>query len=462
MKPGWSKLRVAFVSIGALTLLTGLFYAEEDWRGKHAWETYQQEIRAKGETVDWKDFIPAPVPNDQNFFAAPNMTDWFVRGHASDFYDRLKNSNTVATITAERDAREYLAWSDRFQPDFNQIRTALQRPYARMDGSYERPYEIPVPNFVNMRMLSQVLVQRARCNLLLGQTSDALQDLNLLYQSRHILESPPSGKPVVLVSSMIDVAITGLYVDAIASGMKSHSWREADLIVLENQLKQIDLPSFVCESLNEEAVGTARTLEITTSGHLSQLFAPASKTGFFQRLKDPFFLGCCFAPRGWVYQNMTFAARLQRRSAEGFDVTPGVFMPEKFDAAARQIDRALRHHTLWNMWAALTIPNVTKAVQMTANVQSKVNEAYIACALERYRLARGHYPDTLAALAPQFMESVPEDIIEGNPLHYRRTDDGKFLLYSVGWNRRDDNGKTLPPPKNGGPDLTSGDWVWQN
>ncbi|HEY5041711.1 MAG TPA: hypothetical protein VIK53_06870 [Verrucomicrobiae bacterium] len=38
------------------------------------------------------------------------------------------------------------------------------------------------------------------------------------------------------------------------------------------------------------------------------------------------------------------------------------------------------------------------------------------------------------------MEIVPHDIIGGQPLHYRRTDDGKFLLYSVGWDETDNGG----------------------
>jgi hypothetical protein len=84
------------------------------------------------------------------------------------------------------------------------------------------------------------------------------------------------------------------------------------------------------------------------------------------------------------------------------------------------------------------------------------NEAQIVCALERYRLAHGEYPETLDVLAPQFIEKLPHDIIGGQPLHYRRIEGGIFLLYSVGWNETDDGGVpgTLSDPK-------QGDWVWQ-
>ena len=66
--------------------------------------------------------------------------------------------------------------------------------------------------------------------------------------------------------------------------------------------------------------------------------------------------------------------------------------------------------------------------------------ARVAIALERYRLAHGEYPESLDALAPQLLKQLPHDIINGQPLHYRRTADGQFVLYSVGWNETDDGG----------------------
>jgi hypothetical protein len=100
-------------------------------------------------------------------------------------------------------------------------------------------------------------------------------------------------------------------------------------------------------------------------------------------------------------------------------------------------------------------------VEKTAAGQSYVNLARTAIALERYRLAHGEYPESLDALAPQFMEKVPHDIIAGQSLHYRRTNDGQFVLYSVGWNETDDGG-VVGLTKGGAVDINKGDWVWRN
>ena len=68
-----------------------------------------------------------------------------------------------------------------------------------------------------------------------------------------------------------------------------------------------------------------------------------------------------------------------------------------------------------------------------------------AIALERYRGKNGSYPKTLAELTPEFLKIVPSDFMDGQPLRYRLTDDGHFLLYSVGLDCVDDGGK-LPAP----------------
>jgi hypothetical protein len=108
------------------------------------------------------------------------------------------------------------------------------------------------------------------------------------------------------------------------------------------------------------------------------------------------------------------------------------------------------------------IPNFAKALETIARIQTFVSQAGIVCALERCRKVRGQYPDSLAELAPQFMAQLPVDVINGGPMKYRRTNDGKFLLYSVGWNETDDAGTpALTRDTPAKPDFTRGDWVWR-
>ena len=60
-------MRLAF-----LVVLILLFYAEEDCRGKRAWENFKHAREAEGEKFDFASTIPPPVgPDDKNFALTP-------------------------------------------------------------------------------------------------------------------------------------------------------------------------------------------------------------------------------------------------------------------------------------------------------------------------------------------------------------------------------------------------------
>jgi type II secretory pathway pseudopilin PulG len=166
---------------------------------------------------------------------------------------------------------------------------------------------------------------------------------------------------------------------------------------------------------------------------------------------------------------MVNCAVIESKSMDGFDLEHDTISPRIFDADARNLTHFFEHKSPFKLLAAIAIPNTSKATQTLAYNQTLANEAQIVCALERFRLANGNYPETLDALVPQFIEKLPHDIIGGQPLHYRRTDppsqsfgaaSGKFLLYSVGWNETDDGGQVVLKP-DGSEDRGKGDWVWR-
>lgn len=357
-------------------------------------------------------------------------------------------------------AEDYLKGSDQFVPAFDEIREALKRPYAIIPGDYSQPYLLPIPNFVMMRVLAQTLAQRTQCYLLLGQPDKALQELTLIHDVCRILGKPPTGKPETLVEAMINVAISGLYVQIVADGMRLHDWQEPQLAALQKQLAEINLTSFVVEALSKtEPAAVCRTAEILPLYKISNYGRTpnlnwSDKAGgwLFDRLW----------PRGWTYQNMVNVAVLEQKPLEGFDLPHDTVAPRIFDAATGEVEKFVSHGKFpFKILASIAIPNFSRAFQTTAHNQTMVNEAQIACALERYHLAHGEYPETLDALTPQFIGKLPHDIIGGQPLKYQRKADGKFLLYSIGWDEKDDDGMDYSLFKSDKGFFAEGDWVWQ-
>jgi hypothetical protein len=578
-QPLW-KLRWGLLGLAALITLVALFYTEENVRGKRAWEKCKRDLEAQGVVLNWDEYIPPPVPDDQNFFKAPRMSEWFVgrgqtelskrltpplamRGDTNvpplvlaevtvvspgqtpssgegdtvlDWKDsaaseqalkRLREAigpaalgrgNYPATLIArplnqikpvrflvrsdkpptiqemallfpaneispaygnvaaetsrlrvEPDgnksfrvvlspaplvAADFLAWSDQFEPEFKLIREALKRPYARIDCDYQMPETIGIPNFVMVRQLVQLLSSRAECDYLLGQPEKALGELTFLHDSCRIMEARPTGKPMTLVASMIDVAVTGLYAETIADGLRLHAWHEPQLVALQEQLKEIHLLPVVMMSFKSEPASVCRTLEMTPRARLAKLFFDIEKNDHPMQARL-----IRFMPRGWIYQNMAVVISQRQKLYPAFDLEHDLILPQPLNALSQETAAQSRHFSPYTFVANFTAPNMQRASQVLAHNQTMANQALIACALERYHLAHGDYPESLETLSPQFIEKIPHDLIGGQPLKYHRLAADKFLLYSVGWNETDDGGQAPSGPTL--PNYDQGDWVWR-
>jgi hypothetical protein len=162
------------------------------------------------------------------------------------------------------------------------------------------------------------------------------------------------------------------------------------------------------------------------------------------------------APSGWFYQNLL---RIDRFYVE--QVLPAIDVEHRrldVTAIKNQMTERPNPHPYDMLWGLL-VPAIETTPRTAARTQTALDQATVACALERYRLARGELPNALDALVPQYLAAVPRDVIDGQPLRYRRDGLDKFTLWSVGWNQTDDGGEIV---RNGDRlDETKGDWVWR-
>ncbi len=67
--------------------------------------------------------------------------------------------------------------------------------------------------------------------------------------------------------------------------------------------------------------------------------------------------------------------------------------------------------------------------------------SYCAFALAAWKADHGNYPDQLIQLTPDYLQIIPIDNYTGQSLIYRRSETG-YCLYSLGVNRKDDDGLT--------------------
>jgi len=112
--------------------------------------------------------------------------------------------------------------------------------------------------------------------------------------------------------------------------------------------------------------------------------------------------------------------------------------------AVQAIEAKLRTISKAHIFLHLFPPTyVRDIIQDLANI-AYLRAARASLAVQRYRLATGNLPDTLADLVPTYLDAVPEDPFDGRTLRYEKLETG-FVVYSIGEDGRDDGGKERLP-----------------
>jgi hypothetical protein len=87
----------------------------------------------------------------------------------------------------------------------------------------------------------------------------------------------------------------------------------------------------------------------------------------------------------------------------------------------------------------MNLPALGRVFTEAQRHMARLESARVALAALRYKAKSGRLPDKLGDLAPDFLDAVPLDPFDGQPLRYLRDANG-FVIYAVGENGKDDGG----------------------
>jgi hypothetical protein len=87
----------------------------------------------------------------------------------------------------------------------------------------------------------------------------------------------------------------------------------------------------------------------------------------------------------------------------------------------------------------MLLPATERTISEDCKLLTRVRAARVGMAVERYRLAHGTLPETLADLVPDYLAETPLDPYDGKPLRYKKLEKG-YVVYSIGPNDTDDGG----------------------
>ena len=356
-------------------------------------------------------------------------------------------------------AADVLLALSKYDSVIENLRQASQLPDCRFPLNYDEPmpYDILVPHLSALKSSSQVLQLRAIAELQDGQAEKALEDVKLILYLANSIRAEP-----ILISHLVRTASVNLALQPIWEGLSEHKWSDTQAAAIESELSQFDFPSDYDFVVRGELAADLKLVEHERRTHNAEV-TPFLWDGEDCDLRTRLNLLYYYSfPSGWFYQNeLALARAIQQSLRTDAEVAQQILSPAVARRSGDASGNVGRHYgSPYYFFVRMFYPALGTAANRYAFTQASVDMVRIACALERYRLAHGEYPQALDTLTPQFIEKIPHDVINGQPLHYRQTDDGKFILYSVGWNETDDGGIVDLGKTGRLVDLRKGDWVW--
>jgi hypothetical protein len=142
----WRSRRPLLFGLSAGAALVGLFYGEEYCRGWVAWKRCKRELETKGAALDWAAFRPADGADEENFFKAPEMTNWFAGGSSGGFSSKLSladftgfaqvpNTNVLVEIRIVPPQTQLVAEEADLVLDYADSRLTLATPEGDPSGA---------------------------------------------------------------------------------------------------------------------------------------------------------------------------------------------------------------------------------------------------------------------------------------------------------------------------------------
>ncbi len=498
--------RIAWFFAIVITLFV-LIHAVENYRGAKAWESTVEMLESNGETADFDKLLPDPVLDAENFGATPALKGITVvvdgdpakgqpgelRGQIESMGDRLRGEAKTGerpplsgTPLTSGDAIDLDAWAkflrghtdlaapedltvpaagvvlaalEEFDPVIAELTATADRRYARFSPGLEQhrgvedPFMISLPHLSSMQSLSMLLSLRAHALLELGDAERAGQTL---LAGLRLGELTANGG--MLIGTLVHIAQMKMMEAPIWSALDGRKLDAGALEALQGRLFASDPIEAYREGVRLELAGAARALGTAKSrggvAEYVQMIAPAGGGGAGASLLVR------LIPKGWIDQNRASLVRMHwEYELEPLKTGGAPLTKQKLEEMLVSDQQGRSLPAPYTFLARLTMPSMAKVFQRAAQARAYRDLQICAIALERYYLEHQEYPETLNALVPKFLDHFPDDIMADAPLNYQRTDDGRFRIYSVGWDGVDGGG-VISTDEDDKVDRLTGDWVW--
>ena len=491
LKCCWRKrwLRRLAWALVVFVALCFLFCAWVNWSGARQWHATQVMLKAQGETLDFRATAKEPIPESENFCAIPLLKDLALvvdgdvnKGEPGEKRKRLnalklppkskaganpRQANPALGKPADLKqwaewlrkegfsgmpadsgdaARDVLAALAKHDALINELAASISRTGAQWTPEWktrELPPLLPMialPHYTVVQGLSGTLGLRASAALRTGDTAKAHESALILARISLASVNDP-----FLIGLLVGISGAARLHGTVWELCMEHAGTAEDFAKLETALVALDFRRATLSAFRSEMAAMVNTVRVFKTGRAIHWY-----------------------PSGFFDAGAARVAELEFRHVIKPLKEAGWHEAIASDAALDAEFSAMRQK-FWtrptHVIAELVLPVWSSALAKAAYSDALQNQAIIACALERHRIQNASYPDSLNAVRLVDGKPLPPDPMDGKPMRYRKTADGRYALWSIGIDGKDDGGKrTLDQKKPEDTDFHKavyiGDWVW--
>ena len=444
-------LKICGWSLAFPVTLVVLFYVEENWRGARTWNRTIAELKTKGYPTTIAETIPSPIPDENNIAAAPIFAELYdddgnsVRNALLIKTKRLTppegvlpnmNKGILGNLT-EQEARELLSEFDQeWTPLLAAVNDALKRTKCRWPIAYEKGFETDLAYLSSVFNIIKTFQLRALSYLALGKSDKAADDIISAFMLAGVLENNPR-----FIDSLMAATGRSMMLFVFWQGIVERQWQKEDLLRLQPVFSATNgLLSLKQGLLHEQVL----TIDIYEKDRIRLYAILHAKKWDLALLK--------LQPAGMTLSDKCLYVDTMLTYLRGINLEEGLV--EVFPIREPEPDFS-KHIPFFNHITKIGTQSIPSTLRNVAKGKVFLNQAIIAAALERYRIHHGKLPETLTRLVPEYLDKIPNQVVINEPMIFSRISDQDYILYSIGWNLRDDSGVVSDDPR--GDKL---DWVW--
>jgi hypothetical protein len=487
----------------SLVTLVVLLYAWTNWSGRRRWAATKALVEREGEVLDLSKLLPETPPEAQNLLAIeplagineadnedgkntseakrqallamkmeaqPPPSTGVEKGEMADmqawakFLRETKYLDLPLPSTAP--GKEVLAALDAKFPVLKQLADlAPQRSQAMFTpGLRERKlpemlFSLTLRHYTSSQALVRALCLRARAAIDAKQGAEAARSLLAVLKIAQASEAEP-----ILIGLLVGSSAEAMMNEVVWLGLREKAFADEDLRLLHQALSTHDLDQALLHACRGEMAFGLNAMDYLQDVAAGKKDAGQDVAAAFASEHQALFRNAIRLAPGGLFDHWKSAVIELEWHQMIAPLRQGGIAAAVKAAQAVNTDLNVKQNPLLHpdyIMARIVIPAIASVSSAVLLVQARERQALAAIALERFYLKHARYPAALQELVPEFAPAIPLDPSDGKALRYRTTPPGRYKLWCVGLDGKDDDGeikKNALPMKS--PDYL-GDWTWQ-